>query len=36
MSTSNRGLNGVPAEQVKRADGLVRVLAYLDVMRAPS
>lgn len=36
MSTSNRELNGVPMELVKKVDGLLRVLAYLDVMRAPS
>ena len=36
MSTSNRELNGVPLELVKKVDGLLRVLAYLDVMRAPS
>lgn len=35
MSTSNRELNGVPMELVKKVDGLLRVLAYLDVMRAP-
>lgn len=36
MSTRNRALDGVPIDLVKRADGLVRVVAYLDVMRAPS
>lgn len=36
MNTSNRELNGVPLELVKKVDGLLRVLAYLDVMRAPS
>jgi hypothetical protein len=36
MSTSNRELNGVPLQLVKKVDGLLRVLAYLDVMRAPS
>ena len=36
MSTSNRELNGVPLELIKKVDGLLRVLAYLDVMRAPS
>lgn len=35
MSTSNRELNGVPMELVKKVDGLLRVLAYLDVIRAP-
>ena len=36
MSNRNLALDGVPADLVKRADGLVRVVAYLDVMRAPS
>ncbi len=36
MNTSNRELNGVPLELIKKVDGLLRVLAYLDVMRAPS
>lgn len=36
MSTRNRALDGVPIDLVKRADGLVRVVSYLDVMRAPS
>jgi len=26
----------VPLQLVKKVDGLLRVLAYLDVMRAPS
>jgi hypothetical protein len=30
----NRHLRGVPAELVRSADGLVRVLEYLDAMRA--
>jgi transcriptional regulator with XRE-family HTH domain len=30
----NRHLRGVPAELVRRTDGLVRVLEYLDAMRA--
>ena len=34
MSSPNRALNGVPAEQARRAEGLVTVLAYLDGMRA--
>ena len=36
MSSPNRALNGVPAEQARRAEGLVTVLAYLDGMRAPA
>jgi transcriptional regulator with XRE-family HTH domain len=30
----NRHLRGVPAELVRKTDGLVRVLEYLDAMRA--
>jgi hypothetical protein len=30
----NRHLRGVPAELIRRTDGLVRVLEYLDAMRA--
>jgi transcriptional regulator with XRE-family HTH domain len=36
MSTYNNGLNGIPVELIKTAEGLVRTLAYLDGMRAPS
>jgi hypothetical protein len=36
MSSHNSALNGVPAELIKTAEGLVRTLAYLDGMRAPS
>ena len=35
MSSYNSALNGVPAELIRKADGLVRTLAYLDGMRAP-
>ncbi len=35
MGSHNKALNGVPAELVKTAEGLVRTLAYLDGMRAP-
>jgi transcriptional regulator with XRE-family HTH domain len=30
----NRHLRGIPAELIRRTDGLVRVLEYLDAMRA--
>ncbi len=30
----NRHLRGVPAELIRKTDGLVRVLEYLDAMRA--
>jgi hypothetical protein len=30
----NRHLRGIPAELIRRADGLVHVLEYLDAMRA--
>ena len=36
MAGSNQALNGVPAELIRRAEGLVTVLAYLDGMRAPT
>jgi transcriptional regulator with XRE-family HTH domain len=32
--TKNRHLRGVPRELIRRTDGLVRVLQYLDAMRA--
>ncbi|UDF36778.1 UNVERIFIED_ORG: DUF2384 domain-containing protein [Shinella sp. XGS7] len=35
MSSHNKALNGVPAELIKKPDGLVRTLSYLDGMRAP-
>lgn len=35
MSSPNRALAGVPAELVRKAEGLVRTVAYLDGMRAP-
>lgn len=31
--TPNRHLGGIPAEHVKRTDGLVHVVEYLDAMR---
>lgn len=34
MHTMNQALNGVPAELIRRPDGLARTLAYLDGMRA--
>ncbi len=34
MHTLNHGTGGVPAEQVKSISGLLRVLEYLDAMRA--
>ena len=36
MTTHNTALNGVPADLIRTAEGLVRTLAYLDGMRAPS
>ena len=36
MNSHNRALNAIPAELVRTAEGLVRTLAYLDSMRAPS
>jgi plasmid maintenance system antidote protein VapI len=35
MHSPNRALNGVPAELIRKAQGLVAVVAYLDAMRAP-
>jgi transcriptional regulator with XRE-family HTH domain len=32
--TKNRHLRGVPSELIRRTDGLVNVLQYLDAMRA--
>ena len=34
MQSSNKALNGVPAQLLLKPDGLVRTLAYLDGMRA--
>ena len=31
----NRGVNGRPIDLIRRAEGLVSVVAYLDAMRAP-
>ncbi|THF66614.1 DUF2384 domain-containing protein [Pseudothauera nasutitermitis] len=36
MHTHNRALNGIPAELVRRVEGLARTLNYLDGMRAPA
>lgn len=36
MGTHNKALNGVPAQLVLDAEGLVRTLNYLDGMRAPA
>lgn len=36
INTHNSALNGSPIELIKTAEGLVRTLAYLDGMRAPS
>ncbi|PTD95361.1 MbcA/ParS/Xre antitoxin family protein [Pseudothauera lacus] len=36
MHSHNHALNGVPAELVKRVEGLARTLSYLDGMRAPA
>lgn len=36
MSSYNRALVGQPNELIRKADGLVRTLAYLDGMRAAS
>ena len=33
MHTPNRDTGGVPAEQIKRVQGLTRVVEYLDAMR---
>ncbi|QKV52659.1 antitoxin Xre-like helix-turn-helix domain-containing protein [Comamonas antarctica] len=34
MDSYNKGLLGSPAQLIRKADGLVRTLAYLDGMRA--
>ncbi len=33
MQTPNRGTGGVPAQQVRSVQGMVRVVEYLDAMR---
>lgn len=33
MQTANRGTGGVPAEQIRDVQGLVRVCEYLDAIR---
>jgi transcriptional regulator with XRE-family HTH domain len=35
MSSFNRGLNAVPRDAILTAEGLVRVVTYLDAARAP-
>jgi hypothetical protein len=35
MTSFNRGLNAVPKEAILSAEGLVRVVTYLDAARAP-
>ena len=35
MRNANTDLNGVPAEMIKSAAGLVAVMSYLDAARAP-
>jgi len=35
MGSFNRGLNAVPKEAILTAEGLVRVVTYLDAARAP-
>jgi hypothetical protein len=35
MSPRYRALDGVPIDLIKRADDLVHVVSYLDVMRPP-
>ena len=36
MTSYNRGLNAVPKEAIQSAEGLVRVVTYLDGARAPA
>ncbi|HET7670654.1 MAG TPA: MbcA/ParS/Xre antitoxin family protein [Burkholderiales bacterium] len=36
LHSPNRALNGVPAELIQSAAGLVAVVGYLDAMRAPA
>lgn len=36
MGGYNRALNGRPMDLIRRADGLVAVVSYLDAMRAPA
>lgn len=33
LGSENRGLNGIPAELIRRAEGLIRVVQYLDATR---
>lgn len=35
MTSFNRGLNAIPREAILTAEGLVRVVTYLDAARAP-
>ena len=34
MAHENRALQGIPSEQIRRVDGLVAVVDYLDAQRA--
>ena len=36
MNSHNKALLGIPSQLIRRTDGLVRTLAYLDGMRAAS
>lgn len=36
MKGFNKALGGVPLQLVQKVDGLVRTLAYVDAMRAPT
>ena len=36
MTSYNRALNAIPREAVQSAEGLVRVVTYLDAARAPA
>ncbi|MBI2312796.1 MAG: XRE family transcriptional regulator [Betaproteobacteria bacterium] len=33
LGSENRGLNGIPADLIRRAEGLIRVVHYLDAAR---
>lgn len=35
LNSDNRALNGKPIDLIRRTDGLVRVVQYLDASRAP-
>lgn len=36
MNTENKGTRGIPAQQISRVEGLVRISEYLDSMRGKS